>query len=406
MLRIVIKMIWRLMAVLGGILFLLLLGELARLYILLYRIDPMISRWYLIGLAVLAVILLAYLLWFLLRHPPIPQPPRRSRRTPDHLFMRRYLGYLVRYARHISRNPHLSMEHQLALRSLFRPVRGVLGAHPLNDDLRRAIQQAEEQTIGPALASLNEAAQAEVRHSVRDVMLAVTLSPYPAMDLLIVLYRNMAMTTRLLKLYHGRPRLRDQWRLFRDILITVATVNVLNLSRKLFESLLGELPLLGRVMESIGQGLGAGLVTSLAGHAAMDRCTAFRGWNTEAEARSLTGRVGDYLTDIRDLFSKDLLPQLKGLIRSSAPPGVVEQPGFWNSLVKGIHSAVDATIHVAQTLVVEPVVAVGSVGLAVAQDAARATHRRVRRTSSSVGRTLRTFAQRIFYSFRGPRFYD
>ncbi|MBP7829511.1 MAG: DUF697 domain-containing protein [Kiritimatiellae bacterium] len=411
-----IKLGSRLAILLAGVLLMLLGGELLRFYILLYRIRPLWADIYSWIVVLTLVSILSYILWLLRQHPPIPRPPRVTGREPDHARMRAYLRYLTDYLYHLARNPHLEPDRQGTLLAGARDIRDVLGAHPLNEDLARQILKTEEQVVLPALAALNEKASAEVRHSVRDVMLGVTLSPYQALDLVVVTYRNLAMAGRVVRIYHGRPAPGDSWRILRDILVTVATVNALNVTRRLFASLLSEVPLVGRVVEGIGQGLGAGLMTSITGHAAMDRCMAFRGWNAEEERRSLGERMAGFLTDVRDLFTKDLLPQLKGLIRSGAQPGAADQPGFWDAIARGINSAVDLTARVADTIVVQPVVAVGT-GVVQAgsyltrgavqagQTAVRATRRRVRRTSSGVGRVVRTFGQRLYYIFRGPRFF-
>ena len=411
------KLLSRLAILLALVLLVLLGGELVRFYMLLFRIHPLFAAIYWRVVALVLAGVLAYILWFLRRNPPLPSPPRVTGRESDHARMRRYCRYLVDYIRHLAANPHLPQDRRELLLAGVREIRSVLGAHPLNEDLARTILKTEEQVVLPALALLNEEASAEVRRCVRDVMLGVTLSPYQALDLVVVTYRNLAMAKRLVRLYHGRPSLSDSWRIMRDILITVATVNALNVSRRLFASLLSEVPLVGRVVEGIGQGLGAGLMTSITGHAAMDRCTAFRGWNAEEERRSLGHRMGDFLADVRDLFTKDLLPQLKGLIRAGAQPGVSDQPGFWDAIARGVGAAVDLTARVADTLVLQPVVAMGT-GVVQAgtyltrgavqagQTAARVTRRRVRRAGTGVGRMFRTFGQRLYYIFRAPRFFD
>ncbi|HOW96990.1 MAG TPA: YcjF family protein [Kiritimatiellia bacterium] len=414
MISTVLKLMVRLAVILAAILVALFAGELLRFYILLYRIRPLFADIYSWIVVLILVSVLVYILYLLRRHPPIPQPPRVTGREPDHVRMRKYCRYLVDYLNHMARNPNLGADRQSVLRQGAGEIREVLGAHPLNEDLARLILKTEEQVVLPALAELNALASAEVRHSVRDVMMGVTLSPYQALDLIMVSYRNLAMAGRIVRLYHGRPAPGDSWRILRDVLVTVATVNALGLTRKLFASLLSEVPLVGRVVEGIGQGLGAGLMTSITGHAAMDRCMSFRGWNAEEERRSLGERMAGFLADVRDLFTKDLLPQLKGLIRSGAQPGAADQPGFWDSIAHGIGSAVDLTARMADTLVVQPVVAVGA-GVVQAgtyltrgavqagQTAVRVTRRRVRHASTGAGRVLRTFGQRLYYLFRGPR---
>lgn len=416
MIHSLLKLLSRFAVILAIILLVLLGGELLRLYILLYRIRPLFAEIYSWVVVLGLVSLLLYILWLLRRHPSIPRPPRVIGRETDHARMSKYCRYLVDYLQHLAANPNLPEDRRGSVIEGAREIRSVLGAHPLNEDLARTILNAEEKVVLPALNSLNELASVEVRRCVRDVMMGVTLSPYQALDLIVVVYRNLAMTSRLVRLYHGRPAPGDAWRILRDILVTVATVNALNISRRLFASLLSEMPVVGRVVEGIGQGLGAGLMTSITGHTAMDRCMAFRGWSAEEETRSLGQRMGDFLADVRDLFTKDLLPQLKGLIRASAQPGVSDQPGFWDSIARGVGAAVDLTARVADTLVLQPVVAVGS-GVVQAgtyltrgavqagQTAVRVTRRRVRRAGSGAGRALRTFGQRLYYLFRAPRFF-
>ena len=69
--------------------------------------------------------------------------------------------------------------------------------------------------------------------------------------------------------------------ILRDVLRVLITVNFLYIGRNLVENLFANVPLLGRVVDDMGQGLGAGLFTSAAGHAAIERCAAFRGWDKE-----------------------------------------------------------------------------------------------------------------------------
>lgn len=403
------------LAVFFLILAILFTGELIRFFLLMYRINPVAAWVYFWLVGGLLAMSLAFLIWQFLRLPRVPVPPPIAH-PMGHLRMRRYCRYLRSYLRYLAANPSLTTEQREPLLNARDHVREVLAAHPLNEDLERVIRQTEEQVILPTLAILNERGAEEVRRSVRDVMLAVTLSPYPAMDLLIVLYRNLAMITRLIRLYHGWLPLREHARILWDVLLTIAAVKVLNLSRKLFESLLSEVPLLGRVLENIGQGAGAGLMTSLAGHAAMARCAAFRGWDREQEALTLSKRVGVFLGDVRDLFTKDLLPQLRGLIRSGAPPGMADQPGFWDSITRGMTTAIETTSCFANALLVKPAVAVGAGvyqagsyltrgAMSAGETAVRITRRGARHARHGVGRVLHTFAQRIFYTLRGPRFF-
>ena len=81
----------------------------------------------------------------------------------------------------------------------------------------------------------------------RDVMLAVTLSPYKSADLLVVVYRNFVMVGRIIRIYNARPSVAGQMRVFSDIFSVVATVNYLNMGRNLIEALASHVPGIGQI---------------------------------------------------------------------------------------------------------------------------------------------------------------
>ena len=63
-------------------------------------------------------------------------------------------------------------------------------------------------------------------------------------------------------------------------------------------------------MTGIAQGIGAGFMTSVAGHAAMDRCRAFKGWNKQEAKNNLRNRANSFYADVKNMFKRDILPVL------------------------------------------------------------------------------------------------
>lgn len=388
-------------------------AELARVFLLLYRLNPVA------GFAFAALLLAAFLglaIYGLVqyrRHPRVlVAPPLPEVDEATHAEMRDYCAYLVRYLGRLAKHPGLDEGSAAFALEKAGEIDGVLRHHPLNDDLRRTIRKTEAEALGPLLAGLGEKAEQEVRRSVRDVMLGVVLSPYPSVDMLIVLYRNLAMVNRIVAIYHSRPRAREELGIFRDILLAVATVNFINLSRGLIRNLFAEVPVIGRFVEDIGQGLGAGILTSIAGHAAIRRCAAFRRWDREEEARFLSTRSAEFLVDVRNMFTRDLLPELKTRIAATVPPEKAGEPGFWESLAAGIGAAMDTTARTLDAFILKPAVAgvqgVAAAGTTIARSvgrattsAARASARGGRAARRGALRVLQTFGQRIKYSVLG-----
>jgi hypothetical protein len=149
-------------------------------------------------------------------------------------------------------------------------------------------------------------------------MVGVTLSPYKSADLLIVLYRNLVMVVRIVRVYRVRPALSEQLGIFSDIINVIATVNYINMGKNLIEGLGSKVPGIGRFVDDIAQGIGAGFMTTITGHAAMDRCRSFRGWNEVEAKKHLLSHVGDFYNDVKDIFFKDVWSGVRGRAGAAA----------------------------------------------------------------------------------------
>ncbi|MHC1727040.1 MAG: YcjF family protein [Syntrophobacteraceae bacterium] len=192
--------------------------------------------------------------------------------------------------------------------------------------------------LNNVLEPLDREAELIVRDCVRDVMLAVALSPYRSADLLIVLYRNGQMILQLARLYQTRPAPIEQFRILKDVVAIVAAVNFLNFTEKLVEQLLERVPVLGQLAGDVSQGFGAGLLTSAAGHAAIHRCKSIDPWNRNAARERLAGRMSSFAKDVKSIFSAEVLPKLRPRVPdftsvperiSSAFDSAVDGMGNW-----------------------------------------------------------------------------
>jgi len=253
--------------------------------------------------------------------------------------LRRYCLYLSRYLERLSRNPNLPDLRRQEAEQSRSAILSSLETGLKKEELLALIQRIEETAVGPLLAEIDEKAGKHVRDSMRDVMIFVTLSPYKSIDLAVVIYRNVRMVTDLVKMYNARPALREQLAIFYDIFTIVATVNYIHLGRNLFNSLGSKIPGVGRFLDDIAQGIGAGFLTTITGHAAMQRCRAFTGWNPKQARDSVLSHLGDFYGDVRDVFFKDvwgMVSQTSGQALASAKGAVAtaidetgQQIGKW-----------------------------------------------------------------------------
>ncbi|MFC1505140.1 YcjF family protein [Thermodesulfobacteriota bacterium] len=267
---------------------------------------------------------------------------------------RAYAGYLTAYITRLQENPLLSAEDSQLASSKVKKLQGVLNKEHSTMDWLELISSAETEVVEPLLKHLDQKAEEEIGNSVRDIMIGVTLSPYRAADLFIVIYRNAAMVLRVMRIYNSRPLMKEQVLIFRDVLRVVATVNFMNFGQKLMDQLFSHVPYVGRALEDFAEGIGAGLLTSVAGHGALYRCRAYRGWNQEEAVRNLTSHVKRLLSDVKNIFKKDVLHRMRNRVYSTANPAETKDPGFWDKTMNGVSTALDATESVMVNMIKKP----------------------------------------------------
>ena len=148
-----------------------------------------------------------------------------------------------------------------------------------------------------------------VSDSVGLVSLGTALSPYRSADVLIVLVRNTHMVNRIIRIYRTRPTPIETIRVFIDIARVVAWVNVINATDQIWSGVGRHLPLVGKYGESISEGLFSGLLTSVAGHAAIDRCRSYHAWSAESAAREYRSKLRRWGDDILSLLKRNAIPR-------------------------------------------------------------------------------------------------
>jgi hypothetical protein len=173
------------------------------------------------------------------------------------------------------------------------------------------------------------------------------------------------------RVYNGRPRLREQMHILADVVKIAATVQFLNIGGKFMESFSSQVPFLGRFADDIAQGIGAGLFTSVAGHATIERCRSFHGWS-EAEARiSMATKLKGFMTDLTGIASNAVWPALRGRVEAEIPEGR-RMPNLGERVQSGIKDAIATTTDALDSCVHRPALDVSKTGEDVLAGAGRA----------------------------------
>jgi len=326
--------------------------EVLRAYQTLHEFHPTAGFVFIGLLACGTIWIVGYLVVTLASRPAVLIPPPitdLNKATGRELH--RYSKYLTKYIGRLSDNAALPSEHRENAEHAMVELARAIDLGDNSKLLFAAVQEAEEQTIKPVLSKLDEQANKEIRTCVGVVMAGVALSPYKAADLIIVLYRNLVMMARIVRIYNSRPRFRQELRILWDTAKVVATVNYINMTKSLLEALGSRLPGIGKLVDDTVQGIGAGFMTSVAGHAAMGRCRAFKGWNEEEAKNSLRNRVNSFYADVKNMFKRDILPLLRNRV-TAVPKEALEK----------IKSALDDTGSSVASFVKVPLITAGKAG--------------------------------------------
>ena len=121
------------------------------------------------------------------------------------------------------------------------------------------------------LAPIDQSAYNSVLRASRDTAIATALSPSAALDVVIVLWRNLKLVREVASLYGARPGRFGSWRLMRRMLANLAVAGVAEgLSHVAVDALGGSIA--AAISTKLGQGMVNGLLTARVGVATMVLC--------------------------------------------------------------------------------------------------------------------------------------
>jgi putative membrane protein len=336
--------------------------EVLHVYTVLRNVWPPLGYAFLLLVTTGCILFLVYIFIKIGKRPRVLRPPDiedLASASPEECHA--YCLYLIQYLERLIRNPNFPDENIEIARMNMDLLEKLILSHQQPSALLEEIDKTEKEIIEPLLSKLDEKAEAEVRKSVRDIMIGVTLSPYRTVDLLIVIYRNASMVKRVMWIYNSRPLLAEQFSIFMDVLRVVVLVNYMSFGQKLMEQFLYRVPYIGRVLDDFAEGVGAALLTSVAGHGAIYRCRSYERWDQKTAVQTISSMVKGFMNDVKDMFKQDLLPKMRNKVYSTAPSDKTADPVFWEKTTKGISSALDDTESIIDALIKKPVIA-GSKG--------------------------------------------
>ncbi len=366
--------------------------EFVRAYQVLSELHPWLGWGYLIALGLLVLFLAALYVRSVLTR-------RRALVPPDRADTRRYGAFLLALARRLDANQNVSFSLRQTLASKAADLEGALKTMS-GDDLEREVTSFLSDCVSPCMKELDACAEREVQKCVRDVMIGVTISPWRAADLLVVLYRNVLMVVKVIGTYDVRPAAGAQLRIMGDISKVVFTVNVLNYGSKLAENLASGIPVVGRFIDDIAQGVGAGLLTSMAGHAAMERCSCLKPWEAAEAQAKMGAKAKDFAADLKGIVAEDIIPRLKVRLPQKE---VDAEPGRVENLKSAVVRAMDETSGAMDAFIRKPATAAGMTVARGVGGIFAAGAKGIGKGTVAVGRGVSRAANKLLGRLRGLR---
>ena len=310
----------------------------------LYRVLAAMHPWLGHGFgAVMAGVILAGVCWYLatkLRHPTVLDAPPRATDGRSRVANRQYARYLARFMSRLRTHPRVPAEQREVVAAYLGTLRRAIAARR-SVQVAETVAQCEEEAIDPVMASLDERAAALVDETVRDVMQGVTLSPWQALDMLAVMLRNLSMVGRIVALYDDRPLVREYLLIVRDVVSVVGSVNFLSFGNQLLRNLMSDVPAMGHFAEDVAQGTGAGLMTAVAGRAAMARCRAYCGWSCSEARMQVADTMPETLHGLTAVVEDVVMPQLRSPLESRLSDGTSTE--IFERVTNGVVHALDST---------------------------------------------------------------
>lgn len=391
----------------------LLVFEAMKLFFYLHRVHPYVAWGYLGALGLAAIYGIFRGLGFLHDHGtlwPDELPLPEQARHKDLVARCRFLSL---YLKRLSHNVLLDEAQQTTARQAAYDIDDALGAHPLLEDLTRAIARAEGQII----PELHQRLDAEARAITRDKMVAVVADviqpPFPVVNALVVFYHQFTLSTSITGVYVSEPALFEYAMVLRDTWRVMTRGDFIRLGQDLFAGVYANCPPMGKAVEDLGQAITCIWLTQSVATAATLRARTTRAWHTSDAIAAMDARCYDSLTVTRDALIKDVLPMLRTAFHHKVPRGADESPVFLSNLVAGITRAVDAVVQGLKATPIQETVQKARRPVPAEETDRPAEMILVRHTSrrrrsghghgGGMFRVFRTLSQRLKYGSRYPR---
>ena len=315
--------------------------EVIRAYEILYSLHPYVGYIF-IGLLIALTVYLIYQIKPLFNFRSAPTPPNFSKDKPlSNKQIKHYEIYLNSVNIRLQKNELLQKTHNAGLMELKDNLALLSKLSANRTKFFDKFEQIEVDYIEPLVVQLDKKAEAVVGDNVGLITIGTALSPYRSLDVYIVLVRNFRMVNQIIKIYRTSPTFLETIKVFYDIIKIVAAVNIINAMDNIWTGIGRHIPLVGNYGEAISEGLFSGLLTSVTGHAAIDRCRTYKPLSYEETALKFRGKLKNWAWDVLDIIKRHafdkIIPNWKWSKKGN-DSDVENEKTFWDTVAKVLKS--------------------------------------------------------------------
>jgi len=305
-----------------AVLLLIAAAELARVYLLLHRVTPVLGYLFIVSAAATALVLILTASAKRRNHRILSARGLITDDKSSQKRLARSLEHHIHVCKRIGTQTLLSNDQKKAIRQGAHDLQKALDHHPLRDDLRRGIDTARERIIFPALRELDQINTKVVASKVHAVIEDYYQPYFPALAPWIVVYHQFTLVSEIVDIYLPQPSLGEYTRVLRDTWTTIRRGDLLHHGQRYISSIEAANAPLGDAAGDLIESMSIIWMTHCVATTATLRCTTYHDWDDATGIDMMRKRLDQCMVETRESIARIAMPLLKRrLYRHGIQPG-------------------------------------------------------------------------------------
>ena len=323
--------------------FLLLGGEVLRIFLDLYHVRPALGIAFNILLALALTVI-----WFRYRgyrhqHAQLSAAGLDTGTGSSQSELARALKHLIAYGRRLARQRLLSGEQVTTMLQSAHDLQAALDHHPLRDDLLRGIQQARDEMIGSAYGQLDAINARVIRGKALAILQDIYQPPFPVIPSVVATYHQFTMVSEVVDLYLPDASVGEYARAISDTWDVMTKGDFLRQGQRIYAGIEAGHHL-GAASLELGQAVSLVWITKCVAGVATLRVKTLHDWKLNDAIAATRQQIIPYLQRTRDHLANDSHDIIKSIIRRYAPADGRDPRLYTNEIAAVLIKALDNVI--------------------------------------------------------------